>query len=216
MHSKQNSLSVWHLKITGKQILRPSPKTEFLATIIMFSGRHNIIEAIIYFFGVRLWLSSSSQAKSPCSWFAEFCHMTSQFLHIWLLEWLQHKLLGSFLKAPTSQTRICLTIYIYYRTSTYIIMFFRCHSRFSHDLLGNYLLIRVGTFSEDIITTGTSLIVDDSCMMNKKYTRNYMLCWADWLNFTMWSSQNIWYFNRKLIITLIFLRSSYPVIPGMQ
>jgi len=30
--------------------------------------------------------------------------------------------------------------------------------------VGNYLLIRVGMFSEDIITTGTSFITDDSCL----------------------------------------------------
>lgn len=43
---------------------------------------------------------SPPNAQPSIAWLAYSHHMTSQFLHICLFEWLQHKFLSSFFQAP--------------------------------------------------------------------------------------------------------------------
>lgn len=73
------------------------------------------------------------------------------------------------------------------------------------------LLILVGTFSEDMITTGISFSLDDSCMQES----HSVICIYDDI-LRMLKSEEKKCGSTMRVRTLTFLRSSYPVISGIQ
>lgn len=84
---------------------------------------------------------------------------------------------------------------------------------------GAHLLIRAGTFSEDMITTGMSLSEEDPCIpeLASEDEMRFLLRGGPWTRIIngIESPNRVKEFNlRPLTFTL--LSRSYPVMPGMQ
>lgn len=78
-----------------------------------------------------------------------------------------------------------------------------------------YLSMRAMMFSEDMITTGILLNVEDVCWMVIK--ANITMSIIFFVYTSRWTRKKIFkYFIVWIYLTLIFLRSSYPVIPGIE